>query len=152
MMPCILLGLLLSFLISAESAAHPALPLGITKQQLYGSTIRASGVCWKNPSGSDAHLTELVSLSAKKAREDNPVFLALQSAAYSKRFAADPGYQIDARTWHAEMADNESDLSCNVAENHLTAEFRVRLTSAPQYDRRRGWWGGSITLSQSRRN
>lgn len=74
----IILMLLLAALIPTRSVAQPALPLGITKQQLYGSVIRSSrwttkniSVCWENPSESDAHFRELVKLAAKNTWEAN---------------------------------------------------------------------------------
>lgn len=84
-----------------------------------------------------------------KTKDDHPVLFAPHSHVYETPLKAEPGYQIDACTWHKETGKNESDLDCKIVDDRSAAVFIVRLTSGPQYDRWRGWWGGSVTLSQS---
>jgi hypothetical protein len=88
--------------------------------------------------------------SFSETKDDHPIALATSSSNFSKEYPAEPGYRITGCSWHTESANHADNPVCNVIEGGAKATFTVRLTSGPTVDRWRGWWGGTVSLSQSR--
>jgi hypothetical protein len=87
--------------------------------------------------------------TVNETKDDHPVLLASHSRTYDKPFAAEPGYRIVGCNWRAESANHANDITCNIAAGGASATFSFRLESGPQVDQWRGWWAGSVTVSQA---
>lgn len=71
---------------------------------------------------------------------------------YTKRVEADPGYRIESCTLNEESANNADRTLCKIAVDGQSATFSTRLRSGPLFDRWRGWWRGTASLSQRLRS
>jgi hypothetical protein len=90
--------------------------------------------------------------TVSETKDNHPVVFSSHSATYTKAFAAEPGYRITACNWQAETANHAGDLNCNVQAGQQSAIFSFRLTSGPQVDQWRGWWGGTVSLAEEKLN
>lgn len=85
-------------------------------------------------------------------KDDHPNWLYDHKRDYEERFEADTGYRIVECRPHSESRNIASNEICNIERDGATAVFKVRLGSGPIWDRRRGWWGGVVTLRQERKD
>jgi hypothetical protein len=85
-------------------------------------------------------------VSASFEKTDHGFFSFPQT--FTKTVQADNGFKIDHCSTHAESANNSAGERCTVSADGMTAVFKVELRSGPFFDQFRGWWDGTITLSQ----
>lgn len=138
-----------NFIIPATSLAQSSLMRTIV-------SIPQDVRCWRDADGRENFANALAdrpatlsrSFTHEQTKDDHPIVFAPHERNYEQRFNADPGYRVTSCAYNPSSANHASNVSCEVADDGRSAVFRYRLTSGPTVDRWRGWWAGTITLSQ----
>lgn len=86
--------------------------------------------------------------TVSETKDDHPVLAAPSSREYNRQFKAESSYRIIDCAWHAVTANHSSGELCRINDSGTAATFSFGLTSGPQFDRYRGWLGGTLTLTQ----
>jgi hypothetical protein len=85
-------------ILTSKAYSDPAIPVGVTKEQLYGTMIKASrwqnpniAVCWENPEDGNAHYLELTQQAVKDTWEKNS---AVRFTGWGKCVKDAPGVHV----------------------------------------------------------